>query len=87
LIKHVRLRFGDLFGYRGGEVPEMLLGLDFLRAHRMFVAHSQHKIYFTYTGGPVFQVTGPRLRRVMPQPEEAPEGKAGKVPKMDDSHP
>jgi len=32
----------------------MLLGADFLRAHRMLVAHSQQKIYFTYAGGPVF---------------------------------
>ncbi|MEA1674201.1 hypothetical protein [Nitrospirillum sp. BR 11163] len=60
-------------------MPDMLLGLDFLRAHRMFVAHSQHRIYFTYVGGPVFQVTGPHLRRVAPQPDVAPEGKAGET--------
>jgi len=35
----------------------MLLGADFLRAHRLLVAHSQRKIYFTYAGGPVFQRT------------------------------
>ncbi|MDE1145502.1 MAG: retroviral-like aspartic protease family protein [Azospirillaceae bacterium] len=71
-IKHVRLRFGDLFEHRGYNVPEMLLGLDFLRAHRVMVAHSQRKIYFTYLGGPVFQVTGPRLRRVTEDPTPAP---------------
>ena len=32
----------------------MLLGADFLRAHRTLVAHSQRKLYFTYVGGPVF---------------------------------
>lgn len=37
-----------------GEEP-MLLGADFLRAHRLLIAHSQRKLYFTYTGGPVFQ--------------------------------
>ena len=35
----------------------MLLGADFLRAHRLLVAHSQRKIYFTYAGGTVFQET------------------------------
>ncbi len=35
----------------------MLLGADFLRAHRVLVAHSQRKLYFTFAGGPVF-ITG-----------------------------
>ena len=35
--------------------PPMLLGADFLRSHRVLVAHSQGKLYFTYLGGPVFQ--------------------------------
>ena len=39
--------------------PPVLLGADFLRAHRVLVAHSQHKVYFTYEGGPVFQTSGP----------------------------
>ena len=38
------------------EIADMLLGLDFLRAHRVYVAHSQRKLYFTYGGGPVFSV-------------------------------
>ena len=41
-----------------GDLPAMLLGADFLRAHRVFVAHSQSKIYFSYVGGAVFP-TGP----------------------------
>ncbi|MEC4593688.1 MULTISPECIES: retropepsin-like aspartic protease family protein [Nitrospirillum] len=82
-IKHVRLRFGELFSHGGREVPEMLLGLDFLRAHRMFVSHSQRKIYFSYVGGPVFQVMGPRLRRVTPEAEPAADG-ASPAPQPDD---
>ncbi len=39
--------------------PSMLLGADFLRAHRVLVAHSQRKVYFTYEGGPVFQPKAP----------------------------
>jgi hypothetical protein len=47
-------------GYRAGtfvlkrELKSIQLGLDFLRAHRVLVAHSQGRIYFTYSGGPVF---------------------------------
>ena len=44
----------------------MLLGADFLHAHRVLVAHSQRKIYFTYAGGPVFQFTGPLETRGTP---------------------
>lgn len=36
------------------ELRDMLLGLDFLRSHRVFVAHSQGKVYFSYVGGRVF---------------------------------
>jgi hypothetical protein len=37
----------------------MLLGADFLRSHRVLVARSQAKMYFTYEGGTVFpDVTG-----------------------------
>ena len=35
-------------------LPQMLLGADFLRAHRVLIAHSQRKMYFTYAGGTVF---------------------------------
>jgi len=46
----------------------MLLGADFLRAHRVLVSHSQRKMYFTHLGGPVFIVP--------PQPgTEGPTGK------------
>ncbi len=34
--------------------PQMILGMDFLRAHRVFVANSQRRVYFTYSGGTVF---------------------------------
>jgi clan AA aspartic protease (TIGR02281 family) len=45
----------------------MLLGADFLRSHRVLVSHSQSKMYFTYTGGPVF-LTG----RAKPPAPSAP---------------
>jgi len=35
--------------------PEMLLGADFLRSHRVLVALSQMRLYFSYLGGGVFR--------------------------------
>jgi tetratricopeptide (TPR) repeat protein len=37
-----------------GEDVDMLLGVDFMLAHRMFIANSSSKIYFTYNGGRLF---------------------------------
>ncbi len=66
-IPDVRIRFADLYKdvtYAGTgshlrkqvfRSQPMLLGVDFLRAHRTLVAHSQRKLYFTYVGGPVFE--------------------------------
>lgn len=49
LVRNPTLRTADL-GYR-----DILLGLDFLRAHRVLVSNSQGRVYFTYAGGRVFQ--------------------------------
>jgi tetratricopeptide (TPR) repeat protein len=51
-IKSTRLRIADI------DLPnaDMLLGADFFLAHRIYVANSQHKLYFTYAGGPVFNL-------------------------------
>ena len=70
-IRDTEIEFADVF--RGGAtigigshipvkiegLPSMLLGYDFLRSHRVLVAHSQRRIYFTYNGGPVFQRAPP----------------------------
>jgi len=82
-IRDTELRFTDWhanasYVYTGSRLrtqlqglSSMLLGADFLRAHRLLIAHSQRKIYFTYTGGPIFQLNRP------PPPADAPgEGKA-----------
>ena len=52
-IKNTRLRIGDI------DLPnaDMLIGADFFLSHRIYVANSQHKLYFTYNGGPVFNLT------------------------------
>jgi hypothetical protein len=66
-IKNAKLRIADLFAadtetplgtrlpQQAVEFPQMLLGADFIRAHRIYVARSQGKVYFSYNGGPIFQ--------------------------------
>jgi predicted aspartyl protease len=65
-IKDARIQFSDLFqdanyAVIGSHIrtkvdglQQMLLGVDFLRSHRVLVSHSQRRIYFTHNGGPVF---------------------------------
>ena len=52
-IKNARLRIADT------DLPDadMLLGSDFFVSHHVFVSNSQHKLYLTYNGGPVFNLT------------------------------
>jgi tetratricopeptide (TPR) repeat protein len=51
-IKNTQLRVSDI---QLGD-SEMLIGADFFLSHRILVAKSQGKIYFTYNGGPVFRL-------------------------------
>lgn len=51
-IQHSEMQVLD--GNLGNSETDMLLGVDFLLAHHMFIANSQHKAYFTYNGGRVF---------------------------------
>ena len=87
-IRNTEIRFSDwrkdlAFGVTGSRLPtkllglpSMLLGADFLRSHRLLVAHSQRKIYFTHAGGPVFQLNRPPV----PQNDPRPEDKAKPAP-------
>jgi clan AA aspartic protease (TIGR02281 family) len=53
IIRDPKLRFAPVPEQLAG-LPQMLLGADFLRAHRVLIARSQGKMYFTYAGGTVF---------------------------------
>ena len=67
-VKSTRLHVADMFArdtamstgsmlahpVEGLRPPAMLMGADFLRAHRVLLAREQHRMYFTYSGGPVF---------------------------------
>jgi tetratricopeptide (TPR) repeat protein/predicted aspartyl protease len=71
-VQHTRLRFGDI------ELADsdMLVGVDFFLSHRIYVANSQGKLYFTYNGGPVFNlaptpsVQSPASDKLAPKPVE-----------------
>ncbi len=53
---HLRIGAGTMLDV------DMLIGADFFLSHRIYVANSQRKLYFTYNGGPVFNLTaGPAM--------------------------
>ena len=53
-INNIKLRVGD-FDSRVNF--DLLLGTDFLMSHRVYFAHEQHKVFFTYNGGRVFDLS------------------------------
>ena len=55
-ISRARLSFGDVQLGDG----DMLIGLDFFRTHRIYVANKGNLMMFTYEGGPVFGMTPKR---------------------------
>jgi tetratricopeptide (TPR) repeat protein len=69
-VQHTRLRIG---GIELRDV-DMLLGVDFFLSHRVFVSNSLRKIYFTYSGGPVFrldQASVAQLAKTAPAAQDA----------------
>jgi tetratricopeptide (TPR) repeat protein/predicted aspartyl protease len=55
-IEHTHVLIGDI----GLQNADMMLGADFFLAHHIYVAYSQGKLYFTYNGGPVFDLNARR---------------------------
>jgi tetratricopeptide (TPR) repeat protein/predicted aspartyl protease len=62
-IRNTRLRIGD----PGIDTADMLIGADFFLSHRIYVASKQHKLFFTYNGGAVFNL------KPSPAPDPAPD--------------
>jgi tetratricopeptide (TPR) repeat protein/predicted aspartyl protease len=48
-------------GEVGSDFPDVILGDDFFLSHRIYVAYSQKKLYFTYNGGPLFNLDLPQV--------------------------
>jgi tetratricopeptide (TPR) repeat protein/predicted aspartyl protease len=68
-IKNARLRVADIdIG-----IADMLIGDDFFLSHRIFIANNQGKLYFTYNGGPVFDL---RAAAKPGAPDQTPEESA-----------
>jgi tetratricopeptide (TPR) repeat protein/predicted aspartyl protease len=51
-IRNTRLRIGE----PGIDTADMLIGADFFLSHRVYVSSKQHKLFFTYNGGAVFNL-------------------------------
>lgn len=54
-LRKVNLNIQEL----GGDI-DMLVGVDFFLAHRVYVSNAVQKMFFTYDGGPVFGVSPTR---------------------------
>jgi predicted aspartyl protease/tetratricopeptide (TPR) repeat protein len=52
-IRKIRLRFADI----NQTDFDMLIGADFFLSHRVYVSNAQRRIFFTYNGGPVFDLS------------------------------
>lgn len=50
--------------------PDMLLGADFLKTHRVLLAMSQRRLYFTYLGGKVFEQDDMKKTAELVQPAD-----------------
>jgi len=73
-IQNTQVLIGDI------RLPEtdMLLGDDFFLSHRVYVANDQRKVYFTYNGGPVFDLRG--TQSAQPDPASASPAAAAPAP-------
>jgi tetratricopeptide (TPR) repeat protein len=71
-VKNAKLRIGDI------ELSgiDMILGADFALSHRIYMANSQHKMYFTYNGGSVFDLSVKPKSTTQPSAQSA-TGPAG----------
>jgi tetratricopeptide (TPR) repeat protein len=63
-IHNTRIRFGDI----GTDSVDMLLGEDFFLSHRIYVANKDQKLFFTYNGGPVFNLTSASTSKASSEP-------------------
>jgi tetratricopeptide (TPR) repeat protein len=72
-LRNVTLEIGDF-----GIEADMLIGVDFFLAHRVYVSNEFQKMYFTYDGGPVFGVSP--IRAVSATGETIAVSDTGKEP-------
>ena len=56
-------RFEAQLDHRAFVEPDLEMGGDFFLAHRIYLARSQKKIYFTYNGSPISATAAPPTSR------------------------
>jgi hypothetical protein len=61
-IQNTPLEIGESIS----DAYDILIGADFFLSHHVYVANSQGKIYFTYSGGPPFRVPRPQPATATP---------------------
>jgi len=66
-VENTELRIG------GASIADadMLIGADFFLSHRVYISNSQHRLYFSYLGGPVFRLSPAPGAAPMPAPPPA----------------
>ncbi|MGH7057653.1 MAG: aspartyl protease family protein [Acetobacteraceae bacterium] len=82
-IEHTRLLIGDID--LPGLGADMLLGSDFFLAHHIYVGNSQNKLYFTYSGGPVFDLNARRAAPAGSASAISPATRPGATPQPGNS--
>jgi tetratricopeptide (TPR) repeat protein len=80
-IKNTELRIADI----GLDNADMLLGADFFVSHRVFVANKEHKLFLSYNGGPVFNLSQNRPEPTAASPEDQPGAPADEAKQADNS--
>lgn len=75
-IKNTRVRVAN-FQLRDAD---MLVGADFFLSHHVFVSNSQHKLYLTYSNGPVFNLADAPAAVPDEAPAEKPAPAAADAP-------
>jgi tetratricopeptide (TPR) repeat protein/predicted aspartyl protease len=80
-IKNTRLRIADI----GLDNSDMLLGADFFVSHRIFVANKEHRLYLTYNGGPVFNLSRKPAAASEGSAEEPSDARTGEAPPAENS--
>ncbi|MGZ3273363.1 MAG: retropepsin-like aspartic protease [Caulobacteraceae bacterium] len=69
-IKNLPLAVADIFpDARTDKLPQVVLGADFFRSHRVYISREQKKMYFSYMGGVLFQDIYKRLGAEPPKPK------------------
>jgi len=85
-IRNITIQFADLYGAAGHHLdlfePDMVLGVDFMQAHRLLFSRSQGRLYFTYLGGQIFN-PGPSQEELLKKAEHLrEEAEKNSVPDM-----